>query len=104
MTTPEDRRLRRLDWPALRATPRQKEVLDLIASGLGDKDIARALGISIHTVRKHIERLYFENQIHNRAAAVAAWLREPLLVVGDDQPDVSIHEPAASPAKPRAPQ
>ena len=83
---PVPRQGRRSDRPALRATPRQREVLDLIASGLGDKDIARALGISIHTVRKHIERLYFENQIHNRAAAVAAWLREPLLITGADQP------------------
>ena len=55
-------------------TPRQREILSRVASGLGDKQIAVALGMSVHTVRSHLDRLFKEHGLHNRASAVAAWL------------------------------
>jgi DNA-binding CsgD family transcriptional regulator len=62
--------------PSLRRlSPRQEQILQLVASGLGDKEIAVRLGISPRTIQSHLNRLFLENGFHKRAAAVAAWLR-----------------------------
>jgi DNA-binding CsgD family transcriptional regulator len=58
----------------LRVTERQGQILELAAQGQGDKEIALALGLSVHTVRAHLQRLYRAEGLSNRAAAVAAWL------------------------------
>ncbi len=57
-----------------RFTPREGEILRLIACDLSDKEIARALGISVHTLRTHLGRVYQRHCVHSRAAAVAIWL------------------------------
>src|SRR5437588_7423143 len=57
-------------------TRRQAEIVDLIASGLADKQIAVELGVSQYTVRAHLQRLYREHGYRNRAEAVAARLAE----------------------------
>ena len=59
----------------LRLTPRQSQVLSLIASGHSDKEIASRLGVSHRTVRTHLDRLLREHGLHSRTEAVAAWLR-----------------------------
>jgi DNA-binding NarL/FixJ family response regulator len=59
----------------LRLTPRQSQVLSLIASGHSDKEIAARLGVSHRTVRTHLDRLLREHGLHSRTEAVAAWLR-----------------------------
>lgn len=48
----------------------------MIAAGLGDKEIAQRLGISIHTVRTHLERVFREQQVRNRSEAAARALTE----------------------------
>jgi DNA-binding CsgD family transcriptional regulator len=58
----------------MRLSPRQREILTLVASGMTDKTIALRLGVSQRTVRTHLERIYAENRLHSRAAAVAAWM------------------------------
>ena len=60
---------------ARRVTARQSEILDRIASGLPDKEIARQLGISQRTVRTHLERLFSAHGLHDRAAAAVFWVR-----------------------------
>jgi len=55
-------------------TPRQLAIVGLLASGLSDKEIATRLGVSPHTVRSHLDRLFREHGFRNRTAAVAAWL------------------------------
>lgn len=55
-------------------TPRQAEIVDLIAGGMADKEIARRLGVSVSTIRTHLQRLYREIGAHNRAQAVAEYL------------------------------
>jgi DNA-binding CsgD family transcriptional regulator len=46
-----------------------------VALGLIDKEIASRLGVSVSTVRTHLQRLYREIGVHSRARAVATWLQ-----------------------------
>jgi DNA-binding NarL/FixJ family response regulator len=59
----------------LRLSPRQSQVLALIASGLSDKEVASRLGVAHRTVRTHVDRLLREHGLRSRTEAVAAWLR-----------------------------
>jgi DNA-binding CsgD family transcriptional regulator len=59
----------------MQLSPRQEEVLTLIAAGFTDKEIAVRLGVGQRTVRTHLERLYARHGLHNRAGALTAWLR-----------------------------
>lgn len=58
-------------------TPRQRVVVELIAQGLRNREIAQRLGISLHTVRRHVEALLKRLGVPTRAAA-AVLLREAL--------------------------
>ena len=62
--------------PPLRGTGRQLQILELAAQGQSDKEIAVALGISVHTVRSHLQRLYSSPGLSNRAEAVASWVAQ----------------------------
>jgi len=63
-------------------SPRQDEVLSLIADGLTDKEIAVRLGVTQRTVRTYIERLFARHSVHNRAGAVSVWMRASVVVQG----------------------
>src|SRR5258705_1704557 len=65
-----------------RFSPRESEIVRLIALGLEDKEIANRLGISRRTVRTHLERLFEDLDVHSRAAAVYLWLGSG--VAGDE--------------------
>jgi DNA-binding NarL/FixJ family response regulator len=52
-------------------TPRELEVLRLLANGLGQKKIAQALFITPKTVATHIQRILTKLGLHSRAEAVA---------------------------------
>ncbi len=56
-------------------TPREIEVLQLLAQGLANKEIAARLGISEHTVKFHISSIYSKLGAANRAEAVRLGLR-----------------------------
>jgi len=58
-------------------SPRQVEVLSLVAAGLTTKEVARVLGVSPHTIRSHLNSLFRKLGIHTQAGVVAAWLRRP---------------------------
>ena len=51
-------------------TPRQWELLRLIAAGRTNIQIARQLGLSEGTVRTHLENIYGRLQVSSRTAAV----------------------------------
>jgi DNA-binding NarL/FixJ family response regulator len=55
---------------------RQREMLDLLAFGEPYKAIADKMGLSIHTVRGYIRRIYEKLQVHSRTEAVARYLRD----------------------------
>ena len=56
-------------------TPRAREVLGLLAQGLGDEDIADKLGISRNTVKNHVSAIYRVVGTRRRSALVV-WARE----------------------------
>jgi DNA-binding CsgD family transcriptional regulator len=51
-------------------TPREQQVLDLVAKGMAAKQVARHLGISPKTVELHKSRIYAKLGVPNQAAAV----------------------------------
>ncbi len=59
-------------------TPRESEVLRLLATGRSNRDIAAALFLSEKTVEHHISRLYGKIGVENRAAATAYAIRHNL--------------------------
>lgn len=64
------------------ASPRQREIMRLVTVGLSDKEIAARLQVSPHTVRTHLQRLYSQHGLHNRAEAAATWTKR--VVENDD--------------------
>ena len=56
-------------------TPREAEVLRLIAAGATNADIAERLGLSIHTIERHAANLYRRIGVHSRAEAAAYAVR-----------------------------
>ena len=53
-----------------RLTPRQREILQLLAQGFYYKEIGAALGISHCTVRAHLHSVYQRLEVKSRARAV----------------------------------
>ena len=62
-------------------SPREIEILRMIAEGLGNKEIASKLGISDHTVKFHISSVFGKLGAANRAEAVALGIRHGLIMV-----------------------
>jgi DNA-binding NarL/FixJ family response regulator len=60
-------------------TPRQREILCLMADGLVKKEIAKALNLSVTTVSTHMQRLYATLHVTTNTGAVAKALREKLI-------------------------
>lgn len=67
----------REDRPVL--SPREREVLVLIADGLSAPDVGRRLHLSPATVKTHLQNLYEKLGVSDRAAAVARAMRLGLL-------------------------
>lgn len=63
----------------LRLSPRERDVLALLAQGLTTKEMARSLSISERTVKFHITSIFTKLGASNRAQAVALALQQHLL-------------------------
>ena len=59
-------------------TPREEQVLDLLAEGLTYQEIADVLVVSVHTVDSHLRNIYGKLRVRNRTKAVTTWLRRKL--------------------------
>jgi len=70
-STPDSRRTRHKNF-----SPRQSQILSLMAEGFSDKEIARKIGVSYPTVRTHIDRIFRGYGLRNRTEAVAVWLSD----------------------------
>ena len=55
-------------------SPRELEILRLVAQGLPNKAIAQTLDISPHTVASHLRRMFVKVDVRSRAALVATAL------------------------------
>ncbi|MEV0821205.1 response regulator transcription factor [Nonomuraea rubra] len=65
--------------PAAAPTPRELEVLRLIARGAANKEVARTLLISETTVKTHLKHVFAKLGVDNRAAAVVAAMERRLI-------------------------
>lgn len=60
-------------------TPREVEILKLLAKGLTNKQIGRALEISDNTVRNHVNRIIEKLEVADRTAAATTAIRRGLI-------------------------
>lgn len=60
----------------MKLTPRQREVMEQIALGKQNKEIARALGLSLGTVKVHSQYAFAALGAHNRTQAAIAYLKD----------------------------
>jgi PAS domain S-box-containing protein len=65
--------------PHPRLTPRQREILDLVAAGLSTSEMAERLTISTETVRNHLRSVFKELDVHTRLEAIVTARRLGLL-------------------------
>jgi len=65
-------------------TPRQREVLTLIAEGLSNQDIGSRLRISVRTVERHRENIMDRLNLHNRTELVKYALRKGLIQLAEE--------------------
>jgi DNA-binding NarL/FixJ family response regulator len=65
--------------PLVLLTPREIEVLGALGNGMTNKEVARLLGISPHTVKFHIESLFRKLGVASRAEAVAKGMRQQIV-------------------------
>jgi DNA-binding NarL/FixJ family response regulator len=76
VTSPED--------PLARLTPREREVLDLVAQGRSNHAICRALHVAPKTLERHMQHIYLklelgagDGEVHRRVMATLAWVCSP---------------------------
>lgn len=72
---------------SVRLTPRQREILQLVAEGNSTKQIAKKLGISVKTVEAHRGSLMNTLDVHNIAGLVRFAIRDGLIDVS--KPDLA---------------
>jgi PAS domain S-box-containing protein len=60
-------------------TPRQREVLRLLADGSCPEKIAGTIGVSLNTVRSHIQNIFERLGVHSQLEAVARAFRDQLI-------------------------
>jgi DNA-binding NarL/FixJ family response regulator len=72
--------------PVLELTPREREVMGLIAQGLSNRAVCRSLVISPKTLERHVQNIFMKldlppsDEDHRRVRAVLTYLRSPLAV------------------------
>jgi len=57
-------------WPPEPLTPREREVLEWVALGLTNREVAARLGISENTVKNHLKSILSKLQVENRTQLV----------------------------------
>ncbi len=67
--------------PGQQLSPRESEILNLLAGGLGNKEIAWRLKISDHTVKFHVTSIFNKLNASSRAEAVVIGVRRGLIIL-----------------------
>src|SRR5258705_13889439 len=60
---------------------RKQQTLERLLHGLAEKQIAKELSISVHTVHVYVKQLYKTFRVNSRGELLSLWLRPDLLVV-----------------------
>jgi two-component system nitrate/nitrite response regulator NarL len=66
---------------ASQLTPREREVLELLVQGADGTRAAAALGISLNTVRTHVQSILTKLQVHSRLEAATFAVRHRLVEI-----------------------
>jgi NarL family two-component system response regulator YdfI len=62
-------------------TPREREVLDMLAFGLSNKEVAWRMKISEHTVKSHVASIFAKLNVSTRTEAVTQGIRKGLVMI-----------------------
>lgn len=60
-------------------TPREVQVLELVAKGMRNKEIGLALGVAEETIQAHMKSIFSKLDVHDRTAALAVALRRGII-------------------------
>ena len=59
----------------MRLTPRENDIITLVADGYEDKEISAKLNISEWTIRTHLKSLFLKLEARNRSHAAAIYIK-----------------------------
>lgn len=62
-------------------TPRERDLLRFLGEGMGNREIAEALGLTDHTVKFHLRSIYAKLGVRSRTEAVSVAVRRGLLML-----------------------
>lgn len=62
-------------------TPREREVLELLAQGYTNVEIAKKLHISKHTVKNHVSNIYQKLQVYDRTQMALLAIQQGLISI-----------------------
>ena len=71
--------MKRVTNPGTSLTPREVQLLELLATGLSNRAIAKQVFISEATVKTHLVHIYGKLGVDNRTAAIAAATRRRII-------------------------
>ena len=57
-------------------SPREQQVLELLAKGVAYKNIAEQLSLSIETIRMNVKHIYTKMHVHSRGEATAKYMQQ----------------------------
>lgn len=75
---------------ASRLSPREREVLQALAEGLNNKEIAQRLGISVETERNYISNIFSKLKVDSRLQALVFAIRHNLVEINSQPPSSSL--------------
>src|SRR5216684_42733 len=64
-------------------SPREVQVLELVAKGMRNKEIGHALGVAEETIQAHMKSIFAKLEVHDRTAALALALRRGIVHLDD---------------------
>jgi two-component system NarL family response regulator len=73
-----------------RLTPRERQILERMATGASAPDIARALGMSPHTLRTHTQNILTKLGVHSKMEALVLAIRHGVVTTVDVSEDVEL--------------
>jgi DNA-binding NarL/FixJ family response regulator len=72
-------------WAFEQLTSREKDVLEALAEGLGDKEISARLGVGVGTVRGYVASMLSKLGVHSRLQALVFAVRHGFVHIGPEE-------------------